>query len=492
MKRIQQWVNRISWVAPSIVVVSFIAVGYYLWSSISTHSLGFPLDDAWIHQTYARNLALRGEWAFFPGELSAGSTSPLWTSLLALGYSLSFPTLGYTYFLGYSALLGVIWLIGRKLQSAHNPRPLLLSGLLLIVLFEWHLVWAALSGMETLLLGLHILVVLLGLEKEWNPMILGGVSGIGIWIRPDALIALLPIAWVYGIQGSSMRKRINTGTRFFAGFALLFIPYLIMNYSLGGEWWPSTYYAKQIEYAVTRKVSLVTRLVRVGSAPLIGAGLLLLPGVIVHVIECVRSRRWPQLAGALWVLSFLSAYALRLPVSYQHGRYLIPTIPVLFLLGYEGYLSIFRQGDPSRIKRILSRSLSLSLALVSLLFWFRGAVAYGHDVAIIETEMVAAAKWIEKNTKPQDLIAAHDIGALGYFADRRILDLAGLVSPEVIAFIRDESALDEFLQREKANFLMTFPGWYPQLTQGRTVLYRTEGAFSPSMGGENMTIYRLP
>ncbi len=46
---------------------------------------GFPLDDAWIHQTYARNLALLAEWAFIPGQLSAGSTSPLWTILLAPG-----------------------------------------------------------------------------------------------------------------------------------------------------------------------------------------------------------------------------------------------------------------------------------------------------------------------------------------------------------------------------------------------------------------------
>ena len=37
----------------------------------------FPLDDSWIHQTYGRNLALNGEWAFLPGKPSAASTSPL-------------------------------------------------------------------------------------------------------------------------------------------------------------------------------------------------------------------------------------------------------------------------------------------------------------------------------------------------------------------------------------------------------------------------------
>mgnify|MGYP000433304428 FL=1 len=45
----------------------------------------FPLDDSWIHQTYARNLALYGEWAFTPGIASTASTSPLYTVVLAVG-----------------------------------------------------------------------------------------------------------------------------------------------------------------------------------------------------------------------------------------------------------------------------------------------------------------------------------------------------------------------------------------------------------------------
>src|SRR5258708_9275330 len=49
---------------------------------------GFPLDDAWIHQTYGRNLAQTWQWQFVPGIESAGSTSPLYSLLLALGSSL--------------------------------------------------------------------------------------------------------------------------------------------------------------------------------------------------------------------------------------------------------------------------------------------------------------------------------------------------------------------------------------------------------------------
>ena len=69
-----------------IAIAAFVAVGFYLLFSASVFRVGFPLDDSWIHLTYARNFAEHGEWAFRLGERSAGSTSPLWTFLLSIGF----------------------------------------------------------------------------------------------------------------------------------------------------------------------------------------------------------------------------------------------------------------------------------------------------------------------------------------------------------------------------------------------------------------------
>ena len=46
--------------------------------------LGFPLDDSWIHQTFARNLSQGQGLAYEAGHLVTGSTAPLWTALLSL------------------------------------------------------------------------------------------------------------------------------------------------------------------------------------------------------------------------------------------------------------------------------------------------------------------------------------------------------------------------------------------------------------------------
>jgi hypothetical protein len=81
-----------------------LSAGVYLLFASARGALGFPLDDAWIHQVYARNLATRGELAFFAGQPSAGSTSPLWTILLSPGYLLPVDFRAWTLFLGIGLL----------------------------------------------------------------------------------------------------------------------------------------------------------------------------------------------------------------------------------------------------------------------------------------------------------------------------------------------------------------------------------------------------
>ena len=77
---------------------------------------GFPLDDSWIHQTYARNLAQNGEWAFIPGEPSAASTSPLYTVVLAIGYMLGIPYALWAHLLGVLALGVMAILFSRMVE----------------------------------------------------------------------------------------------------------------------------------------------------------------------------------------------------------------------------------------------------------------------------------------------------------------------------------------------------------------------------------------
>ena len=84
-----------------IGIVSALSVVSYLLASHFFFRVGFPLDDAWIHQTYARNLAFYGEWAYTPGQPSGGSTGPLWGAILAVGYLLGLSLYIWTFMIGW-------------------------------------------------------------------------------------------------------------------------------------------------------------------------------------------------------------------------------------------------------------------------------------------------------------------------------------------------------------------------------------------------------
>jgi hypothetical protein len=467
-----------------------LTAGLFLAASARTFAIGFPLDDAWIHQTYARNLVGLREWSFVPGQPSAGSTSPLWTLAMAAGRWLRLDPRAWAFTLGVLLLAVTGWLgarwIARRGDQAWG------WGAALVVVLEWHLVWAGLSGMETIALACIVVAVFVSLGARPLPgFALGLVVGLGVWIRPDALTLLLPVAWVIlTCSDTRPHQRWRSALLVGLGTLVLFLPYLAFNRLLAGEWWPSTFYAKQAEYAILSRDSLLVRVLREVLPPLAGVAAVLLPGMAMSIIHDIRAHRWERLAPWLWAAAFVFTYAWRLPATYQHGRYVMPVIPVIVLLGFEGMLLWLRGPTATAWRRITGRAWAVAVPAVAVIFLLLGARAYASDVAVIETEMVASARWIAGHTPPGSIIAAHDIGALGYFGGRPILDLAGLASPEVVPFIRDERRLADLMDERHAAYLMTFPGWYPILSANGKPVFTTHGAFSPAAGGENMVVYR--
>ncbi len=475
-----------------LALISAASVGSYLVVSAFTYRVGFPLDDAWIHQTYARNLALRGEWAFIPGKTSGGSTSPLWSAVLAIGFLLKLGPYAWAYMLGAAALWGIS-MLGEKtvrgLMPLYSPRfPWIGTAIAL----EWHLVWAAASGMETLLYALLATAVLAwvisGSQKFFS---LGLLVGLSVWVRPDGITLLGPVIMMLLVGVPTWSGRLRALITLALGFGSLFAFYLLFNLVISGSPWPNTFYAKQAEYAVYLQTPFINRLGSEALQPLIGAGIVLLAGVVLATFSSIRKRNWGVLAAVLWLAGFLVLYAWRLPVTYQHGRYVIPAMPIFFILGLSGLVG-FNLKHGLHGRQLITTFWKITTALVLLAFWGRGAFAYAQDVAVIESEMVTTAKWVSLNLPSDALVAAHDIGALGYFGDHDLVDLAGLVSPDVIPFLRDEEKIADYLSAQGVEYLVTFPDWYQHLTEGLTRVFTTGGTYAPTFGEKNMAVYRWP
>lgn len=436
--------------------------------------VGFPLDDAWIHQVYARNLGWYGQWAFTLGQPSAGSTSPLWTFLLAIGYALRIDYAVWTITIN-AILLGVLtFLVMQVANLRHNLRYVAL-----LLPLEWHLVWAAASGMETILFC--VLIVAAWFFVKRSPFVCGVMIGLAVWTRPEGATLLPFCAWaLWDADGGGIRFLKRLGVMI-AGAALIVIPYLLFNISLSGQIFPNTFFAKQSEYAILTQLPLWQRMFNIFSTPFIGVLVLLVPGIFF-------CKRWSMLA---WVCLFLFLYVLRLPVTYQHGRYLIPVIPLLIIMGGDGMMWVRLNAETMR-RRLLSRAWVVAVSVVAAAFWLIGLNAWIADVRVINNEMVRVAKWVNENVPRGSSVAAHDIGALGYFADVRLIDLAGLVSPDVIPLMGDEARLWVFIRERNAQYVINYPGWCPNFlsSESLTPVFQTGTLCDPLNSNFYMTVYK--
>jgi hypothetical protein len=481
---------------------------------VRTANGGFPLDDSWIHQVYGRNLAQTGQWAFVPSVPSAASTSPLFTVLLSIGYRLNLPYTLWTYALGIVALW-VAGMSGARMAERIMPQQKnigLLAGLGLIL--AWHLIWAAASGMETMLFSMWTLVLVAVSwceldQRSLKPIhillrgaFFGGLAALATVTRPEgvALAGLIGLVMLIVHPQGSLRDAVLWGIGSAIAFAIMISPYLFLNLSLTGGILPDTAAAKQAENAPLLAVSYPGRIINLLFPLIAGGQLLLIPGIVYFVFITIQQlplnrRALFFLIPVVWAVALVALYAARLPAPYQHGRYVIPALPSIVLIGDIGTAYIVQRGAKSVAGRVLSRSLMISTALAFVYFAFvSGPIVYRQDVRIIDEEMVASAHWIAENIPNDQLLAVHDIGALGYFAPRPIIDLAGLVSPEIVSFITDPDPLWNWMQQRGARYLMAFPDQIPGKRTDDPRLcpvFETSGTTSPAAGGPNMTVYSL-
>ncbi|MBC8485346.1 MAG: tetratricopeptide repeat protein, partial [Bacteroidetes bacterium] len=64
--------------------------------------------------------------------------------------------------------------------------------------------------------------------------------------------------------------------------------------------------------------------------------------------------------------------------------------------------------------------------------------------------------------KEDDIIATHDIGAIGYYSNRKMIDVAGLITPELIDKIHDKdysAYLTELFKKKDVKYLAFMREW---------------------------------
>jgi hypothetical protein len=313
------------------------------------------------------------------------------------------------------------------------------------------------------------------------------------WLRSPAPRVIYSSLWRWLIApGASCASRITA----------IILPYLLFSYQTSDHLLPNTYHAKA---AVSLLPDREFRdFLSVGAVYLILDNPLLLPFFLFGLIMLVQ--RAPLLS--LWCMGLPLAYAFMRASLYQHGRYLMPLIPCNAAVAVWGLLEaekLARRRWPTLTTKIHKKlgGLRVSVVLLTLLIvagtaWRLPTMAsqYARNVDDINRMHVTLGQWIKDNTSPDTVIALNDIGAIAYVSEREVVDLAGLVTPEITPALRapgQTQPLVDFLARRDVDYVIIFPDWFPGLAARDDVLqeiHRVTLEDRSIAGGETMVVYQ--
>lgn len=388
----------------------------------SIRFLDYAYDDAYITYRYARNVLLGQGFVYNPGDSFLGTTTPLYTLVLAgLGSVMEIP-LASGLLSVLSVVVGVIAIdaLGRDAGIRH-------AGVLFSVFVAFNRQLFAIFGGETLFVyfGLIPLAHLLG--RRGRPLLAAPLFAAAILGRMDAVLF---VGLHYGaLAFETWRRERRIPWKPALVVALGVMPWFVYSLVVFGVVFPSTlgakiaqgesggwllYFAGAARY-LPRLIEYAGPL-RFVFLPLLGLG-------IFRVLT--RERVW--LIFLVNSVSFALVYQFALGASFSHW-YLANVYLTNALLLAAGLRQLTALGDRLGRTRWLARAAVASLVIAHL------ATAFA-DTRMIEVHpgrrvlYTNTGEWLKANTPESASVAFFEIGYLGWFSDRTIIDPVGLVTP---------------------------------------------------------------
>ena len=406
------------------------------------------IDDAYITFRYAQNLIAGEGLVYNPGEAVLGTTTPVYAFLLAGmglltgGIRAPFPSLALALnALADAATCMLLILLARRLG---HPRAGIAASLI------WAItptsVTFAIGGMETSLV-IALMTGTLYLHSSGRPTATAFTAALALLTRPDALILIGPLA-VERLRralppGRWNLEQVPLTLREVAAGGLPLVAWAAFGTAIYGNPVPNSVLAKVAAYHLPPEAGLVRMLQHYGTPffeegffgpAAIAVGLLLYPALcVLGAARIVRKEPWTW-ALLLYPFAYFAVFSLANPLIFRW--YLAPPIPA-YLLGIFLGVDILSADIRRRFPIYALATLGLVLTLNAwTLHPDHGADRPAPEMAFIKLELLyeRVAAQLRGRIGPGEMLAAGDVGALGYFTGARILDTIGLISPVSVGY----------------------------------------------------------
>lgn len=395
-----------------------------------------PFDDAFITYRYARNISNGLGFVYNHGEKVLGTTTPLFTLLLSLIAFLTRPE----YIPEASNIISIIsdsinvWLIFCLIDSLFKSKWVAFLTSFVFLLQPFRLIVSN-GGMETSLFITSLLFTYYLYIVRNRSLSTPIISALAFLIRPDAILALIPIYldWLFQDRRSFFKAVLIT--------FLIVTPFLVWSTFYFGLPIPQSIIAKSISYKnpLGHAAFFLLTFFGTGTQGPYSSPFILLPIIffgfpILFLGPTLLLKHQPK---ALIVGSYPIIYSIVMILinpSMIFSWYFVPLIPGILVLSMG--LIWYGPFVENKSKEILLLILSLVMILVpfyflkkqpsSLVSRSREASFWNACIHLLDHDLV--------NTS----VLAPDIGVIGWcLEDVKILDPIGLVSPESLPYYKN-------------------------------------------------------
>lgn len=435
----------------SLTIFLGVCISYFFLSASKTEGhFTYIIDDAYIHLAVAKNFALHNVWGITQYQFSSTSSSPLFTYLLSVlirifGNDDQLP-------LYFNAVFGVgtVFVLSKFFSGIFNDVKKVVIAILFTMFFAvLHL--QVLAGMEHIFHAFLIALNILCLSNLKNKTAVFGfylsllIMGL---VRFESMFYFVILAFIFML----IKKWKEAITILLVGFLPIII-FCYFNYQEDGYFFPNSIVVKgtklsfdshffhQMKVIIFDNFLLNISFYKLGFFPILMC--------LIFILKDFRKKNFQELIKDNFFLIVISLLIIcqsmfaDLKGGFRYEAYILTGFSMALIPKVKGLFENFK--EYIKKEKLLSFLILMNLILLGYKTFYAHAVILNGGKNIYE-QQVQSAKFLHTYYNDSKIVA-NDIGAVSYYTDIHLLDIAGLGSKETIQFNENKKHFDKRFEK---------------------------------------------
>lgn len=399
----------------------FIALTIFIFSVIQKYE--YSPDDTFIYLKYSQNIANGNNFSFNKGEPSFGITGSFWALLNVIPCLIGINAFWFAKLLDLLFIIFSFFIFYKITyffwENDNNIFSILAVSIFIIN--PW-VIRSSFTGMETSLAVFMVLSIFY-LFYSGKYYLLFLLIGLSILVRPETfLLFFIFLGLVIYNFAKADNLKLYLITKYIGLTLVIIVPFYFFAYFNFGTIIPNTSLGKAV-FSADMKLMLLN------AKEIFRLFVLVAPFetffAAIAVILLFYKKQYIEFHPLiLWICCFLLLYVLT--TTAVMARYFLILYPFVVLLCIKLIENI-------KIRRIFSiPALLIILTVYSQIVFYGYIKPYCDGYTLgVNNCLIPLGKWLNNNTPEGSRILVNDVGAIGFYADRYIIDAAALINRDL-------------------------------------------------------------